>query len=136
MDRPEVIVNPLSMLAPGIFRDIFQMTPFDPKVQTRDEGQGADADRERARFEHGGRADSGARHHHRVGYRRRLELADELAQEEQAVEAVRAPQTGFSSTCFFLPSDSLMVPSAATSAAVSSVFSSATGWSLTRRPPP
>ncbi|MDP1639922.1 MAG: DUF3971 domain-containing protein, partial [Hyphomicrobium sp.] len=43
MDRPEVIVNPLSMLAPGIFRDIFQMTPFDPKVQRRDEGQGADA---------------------------------------------------------------------------------------------
>ena len=38
MDRPEVIVNPLSMLAPGIFRDIFQMTPFDPKVQRRDEG--------------------------------------------------------------------------------------------------
>jgi hypothetical protein len=35
MDRPEVIVNPLSMLAPGIFRDIFQMTPFDPKVQRR-----------------------------------------------------------------------------------------------------
>ena len=41
MDRPEVIVNPLSMLAPGIFRDIFQMTPFDPKVQRRDEGPGA-----------------------------------------------------------------------------------------------
>ncbi len=37
MDRPEVIVNPLSMLAPGIFRDIFQMTPFDPKVQRRDD---------------------------------------------------------------------------------------------------
>ncbi|MFA5901534.1 MAG: AsmA-like C-terminal region-containing protein, partial [Hyphomicrobium sp.] len=37
MDRPQVIVNPLSMLAPGIFRDIFQMTPFDPKVQRRDD---------------------------------------------------------------------------------------------------
>jgi hypothetical protein len=37
MDHPEVIVNPLSMLAPGIFRDIFQMTPFDPKVQRRDD---------------------------------------------------------------------------------------------------
>jgi hypothetical protein len=44
MDRPEVIVNPLSMLAPGIFRDIFQMTPFDPKVQRRDEPQGAATD--------------------------------------------------------------------------------------------
>lgn len=40
MDRPEVIVNPLSMLAPGIFRDIFQMTPFDPKVQRRDDALG------------------------------------------------------------------------------------------------
>ena len=40
MDRPEVIVNPLSMLAPGIFRDIFQMTPFNPKVQRRDSGGG------------------------------------------------------------------------------------------------
>jgi hypothetical protein len=37
MDRPQVIVNPLAMLAPGIFREIFQMTPFDPKVQRRDE---------------------------------------------------------------------------------------------------
>jgi hypothetical protein len=43
MDHPEVIVNPLSMLAPGIFRDIFQMTPFDPKVQRRDEAPSADA---------------------------------------------------------------------------------------------
>ena len=40
MDRPEVIVNPLSMLAPGIFRDIFQMTPFDPKVQRRGDDPG------------------------------------------------------------------------------------------------
>jgi hypothetical protein len=37
MDRPQVLVNPLAMLAPGIFRDIFQMTPFDPKVQRRDD---------------------------------------------------------------------------------------------------
>lgn len=48
MDRPEVIVNPLSMLAPGIFRDIFQMTPFDPKVQRRDE-DAASADEEAVR---------------------------------------------------------------------------------------
>jgi hypothetical protein len=38
MDRPEVLVNPLAMLAPGIFRDIFQMTPFDPKVLKRGDG--------------------------------------------------------------------------------------------------
>jgi hypothetical protein len=37
MDRPEVVVNPLSMLAPGIFREIFQMTNPNPKVQRRDE---------------------------------------------------------------------------------------------------
>ena len=37
MDRPQVIVNPLAMLAPGFLRDIFQMTPFDPKIQRRDD---------------------------------------------------------------------------------------------------
>jgi hypothetical protein len=37
MDRPQVVVNPLSMLAPGIFREIFQMTNPNPKVQRRDE---------------------------------------------------------------------------------------------------
>lgn len=36
MDRPQVIVNPLSMLAPGIFREIFQMTTPDPKVLRRE----------------------------------------------------------------------------------------------------
>lgn len=44
MDKPEVIVNPLSMLAPGIFRDIFQMTTSNPKVQRRDEGPSDAAD--------------------------------------------------------------------------------------------
>jgi len=37
MNHPDVIVNPLSMLAPGIFRDVFQMTNPNPKVQRRDE---------------------------------------------------------------------------------------------------
>ncbi len=37
MDRPQVLVNPLAMLAPGIFREIFQMTNPNPKVQRRDE---------------------------------------------------------------------------------------------------
>lgn len=36
MSNPQVIVNPLSMVAPGIFRDIFQMAPYKPKVQRRD----------------------------------------------------------------------------------------------------
>ena len=36
MDRPEVIVNPLSLVAPGIFRDIFQMTSSNPKITERD----------------------------------------------------------------------------------------------------
>ena len=33
MSDPQVIVNPLSLVAPGIFREIFQMTNPTPKVQ-------------------------------------------------------------------------------------------------------
>jgi len=36
MAKPQVIVNPLSIITPGIFREIFQMTPEDPRVQPRD----------------------------------------------------------------------------------------------------
>ncbi|MBA2127117.1 DUF3971 domain-containing protein [Hyphomicrobium methylovorum] len=35
--NPQVIVNPLSLVAPGIFREMFQMTASDPKVQIRDQ---------------------------------------------------------------------------------------------------
>jgi hypothetical protein len=42
MDRPDVVVNPLSMLAPGIFREIFQMTNPNPTVQRRDEAPAPD----------------------------------------------------------------------------------------------
>ncbi len=35
MQNPQVIVNPFSMVAPGIFREIFQMTNPNPKVQPR-----------------------------------------------------------------------------------------------------
>jgi AsmA-like C-terminal region/Protein of unknown function len=48
MERPQVIVNPLSMLAPGIFRDIFQMTPFNPTIQRRGDDSPAAADDIRA----------------------------------------------------------------------------------------
>lgn len=34
---PEVIVNPLSLVAPGIFRDIFQMTSSNPKITERED---------------------------------------------------------------------------------------------------
>jgi hypothetical protein len=34
---PQVTVNPLSMVAPGIFREIFQMAPVSPKVLPRTE---------------------------------------------------------------------------------------------------
>ena len=44
MDHPQVIVNPLAMLAPGIFREIFQMTIPNPKVQRRDETPSAGAE--------------------------------------------------------------------------------------------
>lgn len=59
LDRPEVIVNPLSMLAPGIFRDIFQMTPFNPKVQRRDDMGGNVQSRGRASGSVGGGMSSG-----------------------------------------------------------------------------
>ncbi|MCK5495590.1 MAG: DUF3971 domain-containing protein, partial [Hyphomicrobiaceae bacterium] len=35
VENPQVIVNPFSMVAPGIFREIFQMTNPNPKVQPR-----------------------------------------------------------------------------------------------------
>ena len=35
MANPQVIVNPLSLVAPGIFREVFQMTNPDPKVLPR-----------------------------------------------------------------------------------------------------
>lgn len=37
LENPQVLVNPLSLVAPGIFREIFQMTNPNPKVQARDE---------------------------------------------------------------------------------------------------
>src|SRR6202000_3050054 len=33
--NPQVIVNPFSIVAPGIFRDIFQMTAMDPNIRVR-----------------------------------------------------------------------------------------------------
>ncbi len=36
MESPQVIVNPFSMVAPGIFREIFQMTNPNPTVQRRE----------------------------------------------------------------------------------------------------
>lgn len=38
---PEVIVNPLSLVAPGIFRDIFQMTSSNPKITEREDAKPA-----------------------------------------------------------------------------------------------
>jgi hypothetical protein len=36
MADPQVVVNPLSLVTPGIFREIFQMTPEDPRVLPRE----------------------------------------------------------------------------------------------------
>jgi hypothetical protein len=36
MARPDVVVNPLSLITPGIFREIFQMVPEDPRVIARE----------------------------------------------------------------------------------------------------
>ena len=70
-------------------------------------------------------ADAGARNRRWCGHHRWLVVGDEFAEEAKAV--VAADYTGFSSTCFFLPSDSLRAPSAAMSALVSTAFSSVTG---------
>lgn len=40
---PQVIVNPFSLVAPGIFRDIFQMTSMDPSIQVREDTRQAPA---------------------------------------------------------------------------------------------
>lgn len=37
MAEPQVMVNPLSLVMPGIFREIFQMTPENPRITPRDE---------------------------------------------------------------------------------------------------
>ena len=39
MSNPQVIVNPLSIAAPGIFREIFQMTNPSPRVTPRKQGR-------------------------------------------------------------------------------------------------
>lgn len=45
MDSPEVLVNPLSLAAPGIFREIFQMSPLTPEITERaPEGRRTDDD--------------------------------------------------------------------------------------------
>lgn len=49
MANPQVIVNPLSMVAPGIFREMFQMTNPNMKVQPRDNSQKTSAGKARAR---------------------------------------------------------------------------------------
>ena len=49
MSDPQVVVNPLSIVAPGIFREMFQMTSPDPKVQVRDEKGPAKPVEERVR---------------------------------------------------------------------------------------
>jgi hypothetical protein len=37
MAQPQVIVNPLSFVLPGILREIFQMTPENPRITPRDD---------------------------------------------------------------------------------------------------
>ena len=36
MAKPELVMNPLSIITPGIFRELFQMTPDDPHVLPRE----------------------------------------------------------------------------------------------------
>jgi hypothetical protein len=37
MSAPQVLVNPLSMIAPGILRDLFQMSPQNTTITPRDD---------------------------------------------------------------------------------------------------
>lgn len=37
MSDPQVLVNPLSLVTPGILRGLMEMTPYNPKVQVREE---------------------------------------------------------------------------------------------------
>ncbi|MFN0217796.1 MAG: AsmA-like C-terminal region-containing protein [Hyphomicrobium sp.] len=49
LSDPQVIVNPLSIVAPGIFREIFQMTAANPQVQVREDKAPAKPASERVR---------------------------------------------------------------------------------------
>jgi AsmA-like C-terminal region/Protein of unknown function len=49
MSDPQVLVNPLSLVAPGIFREMFQMTSQNPSVLVRDEKIQAKPVQERVR---------------------------------------------------------------------------------------
>ncbi|MDX2309174.1 MAG: AsmA-like C-terminal region-containing protein [Hyphomicrobium sp.] len=49
MARPQVVVNPLSPLAPGIFRELFQMTAPNPQVQPRSDGSSTQPSEKRVR---------------------------------------------------------------------------------------
>jgi len=39
MAKPNVIINPLSMVAPGVLREIFQMAPDNPRVTPAEGGK-------------------------------------------------------------------------------------------------
>ena len=49
LSDPQVIINPLSLVAPGIFREMFQMTSANPQVQMREEKAPAKPAAERVR---------------------------------------------------------------------------------------
>ncbi|HPG89565.1 MAG TPA: AsmA-like C-terminal region-containing protein, partial [Hyphomicrobium sp.] len=47
--EPQVLVNPLSLVAPGIFREVFQMTGQNPSVQVREDRTPAKPVKDRVR---------------------------------------------------------------------------------------
>ena len=47
--NPQVIVNPISLVAPGIFREMFQMTSANPQVQVREDSAADTAPEKRTR---------------------------------------------------------------------------------------
>jgi hypothetical protein len=49
MSEPQVLVNPLSLVTPGILRGLMEMTPYDPKVQVREDRTPAQPIQDRVR---------------------------------------------------------------------------------------
>ena len=115
--NPQVIVNPLSLVAPGIFREMFQMTATNPRVQVRDNRAPQMPVEDRVRSSSSRRRTPGPRSQRRSRRGRpRPRHGRRLVVDNDAVSRTRSSkriQTGFKSTCFFLPSDSLMTPLAA-----------------------
>jgi len=147
MQQPQVVVNPFSMLTPGIFRSITEMTGCDPsvihvKLQSRRVRRRCAHSDLRAREGSPGPRAAGQGPRRAARGDRRLVVgvfhtaagAQEKVRPRVIAAAVAqdVQSTGRISTCFFLPRLSLMTRSPMRSTGVSIAFSSVIAASLTR----